>query len=746
MAVKSPLVPSPNGLMHHLSPYTNPSGTASPRKISRTPYMSPGRLENLLSPSAGTPYPPPTSAEIYEPSPIATSSVGTEITEIDDDSTSDTQETPLTQYTSEPGTPAKEVKANQNSPSSSSSRESINLKIKTYQNALNPYRPPQLDEDEPPQSVIHAPPGFKDFVGRGTQRTTPSRDRSSSSPSQKSDATVTSPAALKLDGGRKGPISPPPITTAVRTPRDWTERATPRAQTRQEVEALEFEVKEHSRKNSLEGIASSSSSLRPYGLFYVDIPEGHDTEVLSEEDGKAEAEEVMGDAISPEATEVAALQNALSECWTLCNTLAYLSNLHRQQQRQRKNSNFSDASNSEEAAWKSCWKLCQNLYTQATSQVSTVGPTLELTRDFCVTLFEARTRPASNSLSDSVLRVSFELNNHLFNTHDRSLPDAFRERTLDFYITLCHRLMKQRPLPPTAQPTSESLLHASWTLAEMFFSLRQTARDEETTNPNLLGSAIQACWDLCDLFREGWTQIRPDRGTPRPSQTTFTQAVHQARRAEMAAASSNSTSVPSNGTTPSKQHPETPTTIFEDTQTISPDEAPVPNIVVLGRDANQGAPTNATPSTNNWSSAASSLSTTSTYASARSAHTTSTVTSPTPHLPSLHFLLIRAAFIAGYSRTLSPPISLHTFVRSLPQDAFGPLPWQTSLLQKYRSLVLNDPGLREVGPRRKLRVREIKESVEWLVTRRVEFGWLRDLGRWVFGDGEAGTSGEWVEG
>ena len=36
-------------------------------------------------------------------------------------------------------------------------------------------------------------------------------------------------------------------------------------------------------------------------------------------------------------------------------------------------------------------------------------------------------------------------------------------------------------------------------------------------------------------------------------------------------------------------NPETPTTIFEDTQQISPDDAPVPNILVLGPDQNTRA-------------------------------------------------------------------------------------------------------------------------------------------------------------
>ena len=154
----------------------------------------------------------------------------------------------------------------------------------------------------------------------------------------------------------------------------------------------------------------------------------------------------------------------------------------------------------QQIAWKSCWKLCQNLYDTQQGRVSTAArPTLDLCREFCQALFDVRVR--DNETADSVLRVSFELNNHLFNTHDRNLPEAFRERTLDFYITLCHRLMKQKAR--MAQET-DSLLRACWSLAEMLFSLRQNKRENKKADDELLGSAVQACWELCDLFREGW--------------------------------------------------------------------------------------------------------------------------------------------------------------------------------------------------------------------------------------------------
>ncbi|KAI9880456.1 MAG: hypothetical protein M1823_006734, partial [Watsoniomyces obsoletus] len=168
--------------------------------------------------------------------------------------------------------------------------------------------------------------------------------------------------------------------------------------------------------------------------------------------------------------EIAALRAALTECWTLCNTLAGLSYIHRQKMFQ-----ISGAGDMQQTAWKSCWKLCQNLYDTQEGKIGTSArPTLDLCREFCAALFDVRVR--DNETADSVLRVSFELNNHLFNTHDRNLPEAFRERTLDFYITLCHRLMKQKAR--MAEGT-DSLLRACWSLAEMLFSLRQNKRENK---------------------------------------------------------------------------------------------------------------------------------------------------------------------------------------------------------------------------------------------------------------------------
>jgi len=217
------------------------------------------------------------------------------------------------------------------------------------------------------------------------------------------------------------------------------EAPTPRAQTRQEVEALTS-----GRSSSLSSLEGANPNFRnhPHYSWFAGIPE-------------EQREEDIFDQISTHNSdaEVMALKTALNECWTLCNTLASLSSIHRE-----RIFSYSGTGDAHETAWKCCWKLCQKLYESRDEDHDLyVRPTLDMCRDFCQALFDVRQR--KDEFADSVLRVSFELNNHLYNTHDRNLPEAFRERTLDFYITLCHRLMKQRN--ELAEET-DALLRACW--------------------------------------------------------------------------------------------------------------------------------------------------------------------------------------------------------------------------------------------------------------------------------------------
>jgi hypothetical protein len=531
----------------------------------------------------------------------------------------------------------------------------------------------------------------------------------------------------KLKATQRSPVSPPPISTDVRPVKYGIENQTPRAQTRQEVDALanNRDSLRSTSSHSLEGVLTIAET-QPLYSWFAGIPEDR---------GEAEEDEFDARTVHNSEQEVDALKSALNECWTLCNTLASLSSIHRE-----RIFSYSGTGDAHELAWKCCWKLCQKLYdSRDEDHEFHVRPTLDLCRDFCQALFDVRQR--KDEVADSVLRVSFELNNHLFNTHDRNLPEAFRERTLDFYITLCHRLMKQRN--ELAEET-DALLRACWSLAEMLFSLRQNKREGKAADEELLGSAVQACWELCDLFREGWTQVRPERGTPRPHQQTFREIHDHMSRGTSAASkrkSSSLASLPENPEHPDHTEtvylPETPTTEFEDTP-ISPEGSPnIPNILVLGTEGSHSA--NA-----RWSSAASSLSNYS-QGSAKSSSTVTTTAAPEDvNLTRLKILILKAAMNVGFSRTTpttaapnkSDPPALQKFVKSLPTGSFGSLPAHATLLTAYRNLVLSDPTFRSASSLptlgKKATATDIAKSVGWMM-RSGQYTFLKDLFRLVFG-------------
>lgn len=577
-------------------------------------------------------------------------------------------------------------------------------------------------------SVIHAPQSFQNWRSSDTQ----SKSSLSNSVSAASvESSTTSPPISEPSTVVKTPPThaPPMVNTKVKPVAFGLDAPTPQAQKLEDV------------------IANEPSKLRSSTASSL--------ELIPETDGDEEYEDVDDFAVHAahtEETEVRALRTALEECWTLCNTLANLSSIHRERV-----FNSSGTPDAHEKAWKSCWKLCKRLYNSRddVSESFNVRTNLDLCRDFCQALFDVRQK--KDEVADSILRVSFELNNHLYSAQDsRNLPEAFRERTLDFYITLCHRLMKQRS--DLAEET-DSLLRACWSLAEMLFSLRQNRRDGKAPDEELLGSAVQACWELCDIFREGWTQIRPDRGTPRPSHVNFfsggypLQSLPMSHQAEATRSNTGSRaslhskreSLRSLADTERPRQrpiiPETPVTEFEDTP-ISPEASPqMPNILVLGTSQHDSRSDRG--ERGRWSSNASNLS----GYSQSSQHTSSTATTATAaediNITRIKVLIVKAAMNIGFNREAATTdgvggaSALQAFVKSLPTGSFGSLPSHATLLQNYKNLVLLDSAFRSTAslPSRGKRVSsiDIAKSVGWMMVRSGQYGFLRELFKLVFG-------------
>ncbi|CRK21105.1 hypothetical protein BN1708_003442 [Verticillium longisporum] len=650
------------------SPFISMSSASSDRSAPYSNSLRPSSIQRLPVSNMNLMSP----SDIVGPSPVTSN--GTETTEIEDEEAEESDA---------------HIMANASSPPQ--------LRMLAT-NLPDHLRQPTTEEAV---SVIHAPESFQAWTS--SEPTTKSEHTSTKS-SPKTDTTALPTHAQEQLRSPTFP-HPPPLTTNISAVRYSLDSATPRAQDLQDM------LSESSRLRS-----SSTSSLEK-----IDEIRETDTEAEPYDD-----ETFATPGLPREESEIKALRTALRECWTLCNTLANLSSIHR-----ARVFNSSGLPDAHEKAWMACWRLCQRLYDNRDEDIVSfnVRESLDLCRDFCQSLFDVRQK--KEEIADSVLRVSFELNNHLYSAQDsRNLPEEFRERTLDFYITLCHRLMKQRS--ELAKET-DSLLKACWTLAEMLFSLRQNRRDGKAPDEELLGSAVQACWDLCDIFRDGWTQVRPDRNTPRPSQTSFFVNEQPSGRESRTSNRSSLHSTQKSHKSLVDERPRKPPPVPISPESQSPR---VPNILVLGTTSESGRG-------GRWSSSASNLSS---Y-SQSSAKTSSTATTATAgediNVTRIKALMLKAAMNVGYVRDptndgKTGTAALQSFVKQLPNGSFGNIPSQATLLQNYRNSVLGDAAFRGTAailPARGKRASapDVAKSVNLMAHRSSQYIFLKDLFRLVFG-------------
>jgi hypothetical protein len=249
-------------------------------------------------------------------------------------------------------------------------------------------------------SVIHAPPSFQnwksnDAASRSNSASVASvESTSASSPPPSEPSTVTPPTQLL-----------PTVNTKVKPVAFGIDAPTPQAQKLEDVLASDPSKLRSSTASSLERETRRVCTPPKYlfSQLVAVIPESH--EVDADDDEYDDADDFADPGLSQDS-EVKALRAALEECWTLCNTLANLSTIHRERV-----FNSSGTPDAHEKAWKSCWKLCKRLYHSRDdiSESYGVRTNLDLCRDFCQSLFDVRQK--KDETADSILRVSFELNN-----------------------------------------------------------------------------------------------------------------------------------------------------------------------------------------------------------------------------------------------------------------------------------------------------------------------------------------------
>ena len=95
---------------------------------------------------------------------------------------------------------------------------------------------------------------------------------------------------------------------------------------------------------------------------------------------------------------------------------------------------------------------------------------------------------------------------------------------------------------------------------------------------------------------------------------------------------------------------------------------------------------------------------------------------------------MKAGMNAGFDRTAGQQLTI--WVNSMPDNAFGTLPWQMKVQNIYKKLILNDKSMLNVHamPSRRLAANDVAKSVKWL-GRSEQWAWMRDLYRLIFGFG-----------
>lgn len=163
------------------------------------------------------------------------------------------------------------------------------------------------------------------------------------------------------------------------------------------------------RSSSTSSLESRSrlASLSTSVTNLVEIEEQTEAEGDDDDDLYSDGEGLFGRAqLRGRHNEVERLKLLFNTAWTCCLEFGSYNS-----RRRKRDFNTASVSDTHVYAWQTCWKLCERLYNDETSDKDSLNirDGLNLCRKFCQALFELR--PRKDEVFDSILRVNFELNN-----------------------------------------------------------------------------------------------------------------------------------------------------------------------------------------------------------------------------------------------------------------------------------------------------------------------------------------------
>jgi hypothetical protein len=166
--------------------------------------------------------------------------------------------------------------------------------------------------------------------------------------------------------------------------------------------------------------------------------------------------------------DVRLLQQALEECWTLCNTMYTVSSSHL--------ANLYDPGKTSERVWILCWAMCQSMYGTACQYLDSPAGTdreVQLARDLYHTLSSSEL--VHDDELTSKLKITMALSDHLHEGLAEDLSPSFKQKTLDYWLELCDQELHTTKL---LSPGMLELVRACWEFVGSLYAVEVHRRED----------------------------------------------------------------------------------------------------------------------------------------------------------------------------------------------------------------------------------------------------------------------------